>query len=263
MTIAALPAIELINVEKRYYHYEHQTTTLQEYFMRSIRRQAIHVRSAHYQLSNVNLQVEAGESIALIGHNGSGKSTLLRLMAGIYPPTTGTIIRRGRIVAVIELGSTFQPTLTGRENVRLYAAALGVSKREANEHMDEILDFSGVVEFADVPMKYYSSGMKSRLAFSIAISAQPDVMLLDEILAVGDAEFALQCTERLAEFRARGGTIVFASHSLKEVRDVCQRALWLDGGVVQAVGPVDTVTALYEAQVQTSWDAGLLLTDVG
>jgi ABC-type polysaccharide/polyol phosphate transport system ATPase subunit len=254
---SALPAIELINIEKRYYVYEHRTTTLQEFFMRSLRREAIHVRQAHYQLSNVNLCVAAGESVALIGHNGSGKSTMLRLMAGIYPPTNGTVIRRGRIVAVIELGSTFQPTLTGRENIRLYAAALGVSKREANEQMEDILDFSGVSEFADVPMKYYSSGMKSRLAFSIAISAQPDVLLLDEVLAVGDAEFALQCAERLADFQARGGTIVFASHSLTAVRDLCQRALWLDGGVVQAIGPVDAVTRLYEAQVRASWDAGL------
>ncbi len=258
MATPALPALELINIEKRYYHYEHRTTTLQEYFMRSVRRQAIHVRSAHYELKHVNLRVESGESVALIGHNGSGKSTLLRLIAGIYPPTGGKIIRRGRIIAVIELGSTFQPMLTGRENVRLYAAALGVSKREANEQMEGILEFSGVADFADVPMKYYSSGMKSRLAFSVATSAHPDVLLLDEVLAVGDAEFALLCAERLAEFQARGGTIVFASHNLAAVRDLCQRALWLDGGVVQAVGPVESVTDLYESRVQASWDAGLL-----
>lgn len=259
MAADALPALELINIEKRYYHYEHRTTTLQEYFMRFVRRQTIHVRSAHYQLSNVSLRVEAGEAVALIGHNGSGKSTLLRLIAGIYPPTSGTVIRRGRIVAVIELGSTFQPMLTGRENVRLYAAALGVTKREANEQMEDILDFSGVAEFADVPVKYYSSGMKSRLAFSVATSAHPDVLLLDEVLAVGDAEFALLCTERLAEFQARGGTIVFASHNLTAVRELCQRALWLDGGVVQAVGPVDTVTRLYESRVQATWGVGLSL----
>lgn len=254
MTTRQLPVIEMRNVEKRYYHYEHRTTTLQEYFVRTLRRQSIHVRSAHYHLSNVSLQVEAGESIALIGHNGSGKSTLLRLMAGIYPPTDGTVIRRGRIVPVIELGSTFQPTLTGRENIRLYAAALGVSKRDAYEHMDEILAFSGVDEFADTPLKYYSSGMKSRLAFSIAMAAYPDVLLLDEILAVGDAEFALQCQERLDAFRYSGGTMVLASHNLEAVRKLCHRAIWLDGGTVRAIGNVDDVTRQYESAVQSSWE---------
>jgi ABC-type polysaccharide/polyol phosphate transport system ATPase subunit len=253
VTSAELPAIELIDVEKRYYVYEHRTTTLQEYFMRSLRRQSIHVRHAHYRLSNVNLRVESGESVALIGHNGSGKSTLLRLMAGIYPPTAGTITRRGRIVAVIELGATFQPTLTGRENIRLYAAALGISKREADARMDDILDFSGVRDFADMPLKYFSSGMKSRLAFSIATSARPDVLLLDEVLAVGDAEFAMQCTARLADFQAHGGTIVFASHSMVAVRTLCQRAVWLDAGGVLAIGPVEEVTRRYEEQVQASW----------
>lgn len=254
MATSQLPVIELRNVEKRYYHYEHRTTTLQEYFMRTLRRQSIHVRSAHYHLSNVSIQVAFGESLGLIGHNGSGKSTLLRLMAGIYPPTDGTVIRRGRIVPVIELGSTFQPTLTGRENIRLYAAALGVPKREAYEHMDAILAFSGVEEFADTPLKYYSSGMKSRLAFSIAMSAHPDVLLLDEILAVGDAEFALQCQERLDAFRNGGGTMVLASHNLEAVRKLCHRAVWLEGGSVRAIGSVEDVTRQYESAVQSSWD---------
>ncbi|MEQ1690964.1 MAG: ABC transporter ATP-binding protein, partial [Gemmatimonas sp.] len=242
MASPAQPAIELIAVEKRFYHYEHRTTTLQEFFTRSLRRESIHVRSSKYHLSNVSFQVEAGESLALIGANGSGKSTLLRLIAGVYPPTSGQVIRRGRMVAVIELGSTFQPTLTGRENVRLYAAALGISKQEVEWRMDDILDFAGVVDFADVPMKYYSSGMKSRLAFSIATSARPDVLLLDEILAVGDAEFSIQCYERLREFKADGGTLVLASHDLSATRDLCTRALWLERGYVRAVGPVDTVS---------------------
>lgn len=254
--MSSLPAIELQAIEKRFYHYEHRTTTLQEFFTRTLRREAIHVRSSKYHLADVSLQVEAGESLALIGANGSGKSTLLRLMAGIYPPTSGRIIRRGRMVAVIELGSTFQPTLTGVENVRLYGAALGISKRELEWQLDHILDFAGVTEFADVPMKYYSSGMRSRLAFSVATSARPDILLLDEILAVGDAQFAIQCYERLREFQSAGGTIVLASHDLGASRDLCQRALWLEHGRPRMIGLVDDVSRAYTEQVQA--DAGLL-----
>ncbi len=253
MTALQPPAIELVNVEKRFYHYEHRTTTLQEYFVRTLRRQAIHLRRARYHLSDVSLRIEAGEAVALIGHNGSGKSTLLRLMAGIYPPTSGSISRQGRIIPVIELGSTFQPTLTGRENIRLYAAALGIPKHEAVAHTDSILGFSGVEAFADTPLKYYSSGMKSRLAFSIAMSARPDVLLLDEILAVGDESFKLQCQERLKAFRVRGGTMILASHDLESVQDLCQRAVWLDGGRIRAVGTVDEVTRQYEAHARASW----------
>jgi ABC-type polysaccharide/polyol phosphate transport system ATPase subunit len=254
-----LPAIELIGVEKRFYHYEHRTTTLQEFFTRTLKRESIHVRSSKYHLSNVSLQVEPGEALALIGANGSGKSTLLRLMAGIYPPTSGRIIRRGRMVAVIELGSTFQPTLTGMENVRLYAAALGISKQEVEWHMEEILHFAGVVEFADVPMKYYSSGMRTRLAFSIATSARPDILLLDEILAVGDAQFAIQCYGRIRAFQDSGGTIVLASHDLGASRELCQRALWLEHGQPRMIGPVEDVSRAYTEQVQAA--AGLLTVD--
>jgi ABC-2 type transport system ATP-binding protein len=250
------PALELIAVEKRFYHYEHRTTTLQEFFTRTLRREAIHVRSSKYHLADVSFQVEPGESLALIGANGSGKSTLLRLMAGIYPPTSGRIIRNGRMVAVIELGSTFQPTLTGVENVRLYAAALGISKRELEWQLDHILDFAGVTEFADVPMKYYSSGMRSRLAFSVATSARPDILLLDEILAVGDAQFAIQCYERLREFQSAGGTIVLASHDLGASRDLCQRALWLEHGRPRMIGRVEDVSQAYTEHVQAA--AGLL-----
>ena len=249
MSSTAQPALELIAVEKRFFHYEHRTTTLQEFFTRALRRESIHVRSAKYHLADVSFQVEAGESLALIGSNGSGKSTLLRLVAGIYPPTSGQVIRRGRMVAVIELGSTFQPTLTGRENVRLYAAALGITKSELNWQMDDILDFAGVGEYADMPMKYYSSGMISRLAFSIATAARPDVLLLDEILAVGDANFAIQCYERIRQFLAEGGTLLLASHDLSAIRDLCQRAIWLEHGQIRAVGPVDSVSRAYTEHV--------------
>ena len=249
MTVAPLPSIELINVVKRFYHYEHRTTTLQEFFARVLRRQSIHVRSSRFHLAGVSLRVDAGDSVGLIGHNGAGKSTMLRMMAGIYPPTEGTVIRRGYMVAIIELGSTFQPTLTGIENIRLYAAALGFSRRETDERTDAILAFAGLEASRDVPMKYYSTGMKSRLAFAVASSAEPDVLLLDEILAVGDGEFRYQCYNRVHRFQANGGTMVLASHDMAAVRDLCRRAVWLEAGRVRASGDVDEITAAYEAEM--------------
>jgi ABC-type polysaccharide/polyol phosphate transport system ATPase subunit len=246
MAPTAQPVIECIDVVKRFYHYEHRTTTLQELFTRALRRKPIHVRSPIFHLTGINLRVERGESVALIGANGSGKSTMLRLMAGIYPPTEGTVIRYGRTVAIIELGSTFQPALTGVENVTLYAAALGFTRREVAERIDDIFAFAGVEEFRDVPLKYYSSGMRSRLAFSIASSARADVLLLDEIMAVGDEEFRYRCTERLRAFRADGGTMVIVSHDLEAVRIMCTRAVWLEHGVIRSSGPVDEVVDAYQ-----------------
>jgi lipopolysaccharide transport system ATP-binding protein len=243
-------AIECRGVVKRFYHYEHRTTTLQEFFMRTVMRKPLHERTAHFHLEGLDLSVARGESVALIGHNGSGKSTALRLIAGIYPPTEGTIRTTGRLVAVIELGATFQPELTGLENAELYAAALGMTRRESATRLPEIVAFAGIGEFADVPLKYYSSGMRSRLAFAIAICTEPDTLLLDEVLAVGDAEFRVKCIERLSGFRARGGTLVVVSHDAESVRSMCTRGIWLDHGVVRLDGPIDDVLRAYEEHIE-------------
>jgi ABC-type polysaccharide/polyol phosphate transport system ATPase subunit len=173
-------------------------------------------------------------------------------MAGIYPPTQGAVIQSGRMVPIIELGSTFQPSLTGAENVLLYAAALGMSRREVLDQMDGIFRFAGVEEFRDVPLKYYSSGMGARLAFSIASCARADVLLLDEILAVGDAQFKDRCIERLHAFRDGGGAMVVVSHDLSQIRDLCTRAVWLEAGRIRDVGPADQVADAYEATVLAS-----------
>ena len=239
-------AIECRGVVKRFYHYEHRTTTLQEFFMRTVLRQPIHVRTAYFQLSNLDLRVERGESVALVGHNGSGKSTALRLIAGIYPPSEGRVVTAGRVVAVIELGTTFHPDLTGRENVELYAAALGFSDAEIVARYPDILAFADIGDFIDVPMKYYSSGMKSRLAFAVAICAEPDVLLLDEVLAVGDEAFRTKCLERLRQFHARGGTLVVVSHDLDTVRAMCSRVVWLENGAVRRSGPAGEVLDEYQ-----------------
>lgn len=243
-------AIECQGVSKRFYHYEHRTTSITELVVRAVRGQPVHVRHPAFELDTFNLVVERGESVALIGANGSGKSTVLRLMAGIYPPTTGTIRHTGRMVAVIELGTTFQPELTGAENVRLYSAALGVARREIQRREQPIFDFAGIGEFADVPLKYYSSGMRSRLAFSIAVCADPDTLLLDEVLAVGDAEFRSRCEAKLADFQASGGTLVVVSHDAESVRTLCTRGVWIDHGVTRMDGPIDDVLAAYAGTVE-------------
>jgi len=231
---------------KRFYAYEHRTTSLQEFVTRRLTRKA-ETPLPKFHLAGIDIRVDRDESIALIGANGSGKSTVLRLMAGIYPPTQGQVIQNGRVVPIIELGSTFQPSLTGAENVLLYAAALGMNRREVHDQMDGIFRFAGVEEFRDVQLKYYSSGMRSRLAFSIASCARADVLLLDEILAVGDAAFRDRCIERLHAFRATGGAMVVVSHDLGQVRELCTRAIWLEHGRVREEGPVEQITYAYEA----------------
>lgn len=242
-----LPVIECHGVVKRFHAYEHRTTSLQEFFTRRLRRGSDPLYSPPFHLAGIDLTVVRDEAVALVGANGSGKSTVLRLIAGIYPPTEGRVIRRGRIVPIIELGSTFQPSLTGEENVALYAAALGLTRRDVVENMDGIFHFAGVEEFRDVPLKYYSSGMRSRLAFAIASCAHADVLLLDEILAVGDAEFRGRCYRKLHAFREAGGAMVIVSHDLDQVRELCTRAVWLEHGRVREVGPTNQIADAYEA----------------
>jgi ABC-type polysaccharide/polyol phosphate transport system ATPase subunit len=243
------PAVACRSVTKRFYHYEHRTTSLRERFIRTVRRRPIHVRRAHFSLEQFNLVVQPGESVALIGPNGSGKSTALRLIAGIYLPTEGVVETCGRIAAIIELGVGFNPELTGAENVSLYAAVIGLSRTEIAERFDEIVAFADLGQFIDEPVKYYSSGMQARLAFSVAVCVRPDILLVDEVLAVGDQEFRRRCLERLESFRANGGTLIVVTHDLGGVKDMCSRAVWLDDGRIIADGPSADVLAQYEASV--------------
>jgi ABC-2 type transport system ATP-binding protein len=241
------PAVELRDVSKRFYYYEHRTKSLREFFIRRVLHRPLHVRRAHFTLSDVNLRIEAGEVVALIGHNGSGKSTALRLVAGIYLPSEGTIETNGRIASVIELGAGFHPELTGAENLSLYAAVLGLGRRELALRFNEIVEFAEMRDVLDTPLKYYSSGMEARLAFSVAVCLEPDILLLDEVLAVGDETFRQRCLERLKSFHARGGTMIIVSHELDQVAALCSRAVWLDRGQVRLDGDVQTVLAAYRA----------------
>lgn len=241
------PLLECRGVVKRFHAYEHRTTSLQEFFTQRFLRNAAPVPVPRFHLSGIDIAVHRDESVALIGANGSGKSTVLRIMAGILPPTEGRVIQHGRVVPIIELGATFQPSLTGEENVALYAAALGLMRRDVLQHMDGIFEFAGIEEFRHVPLKYYSSGMRARLAFSIASRVRADVLLLDEILAVGDAEFKERCVARLAAFRDAGRSLVVVSHDLSQVRELCTRAVWLEHGRIRDMGPVDQITEAYES----------------
>ncbi|MBV8902864.1 MAG: ABC transporter ATP-binding protein [Acidobacteriia bacterium] len=207
------------------------------------------LRGAHrerfYALKHVSFILEKGESLAVIGHNGAGKSTLLGLVAGLAKPDSGSVEVYGRIAALLELGSGFHPDLTGRENVSLNASLLGLTREQTKASFDSILDFSGIADFIDEPLRTYSSGMMMRLAFSIAVNVDPDILLIDEVLAVGDAAFQAKCFDRIREFRHAGKALVCVSHGAGMIRELCDRAIWLDHGELVTEGSVDKVLAAY------------------
>jgi len=199
-----------------------------------------------WALRDVSFEVKEGEALGIVGHNGAGKTTILRILSSITSPTQGEITVRGRLAALVEVSSGFHPELTGRENVYLHGAMLGMRRAEIRRKLDSIIDFSGVGQYIDVPVKRYSSGMYVRLGFSIAAHLDPDVLLLDEVLAVGDAAFQAKCLERIAELRKKGRTIVFISHDLAAVYRLCDRALLLNHGRVQMDGPARSVIDHYQ-----------------
>jgi ABC-type polysaccharide/polyol phosphate transport system ATPase subunit len=201
-----------------------------------------------YALRNVSFRVEDGESLAIVGSNGAGKSTLLSLAARLTMPDQGQVVVNGRLAALLELGSGFHPDLTGAENLVLNAALLGLSKRKTNELFDKIVEFSGIGEFIDDPLRTYSSGMVVRLAFSIALQCEPDILLVDEVMAVGDAAFQEKSKAALASFRRAGKSMLFVSHVASAVRDMCDRALWIDHGSVMMDGAVDEVLDAYQGR---------------
>ena len=203
-------------------------------------------------LDGVSFEVAPGETLGVIGANGSGKSTLLKLLAGIVRPTRGSVDVRGRLAALLELGAGFHPELSGRENVEITGLLLGLTKKEIAARFDEMVSFAGIAEFLDAPVKTYSSGMAVRLGFSIAAHSEPDVLLVDEVLAVGDEAFSHRALEKLSEFERAGRTLVFVSHDLALVAERCRRALWLDAGRLRADGPAAETVHRYRAHVAGS-----------
>jgi len=203
-------------------------------------------RQEFWAVSNVSFEVPHGEALGIIGHNGAGKSTILKLLSNITTPTSGEIMINGRLSALIEVGSGFHPELTGRENIYLNGSILGMGRREIAEKLDSIVDFAGIRQFVDTPVKRYSSGMYVRLGFSIAAHLDPDILLLDEVLAVGDAAFQAKCLQRINELRQVGTTIVFISHDLGAVERVCDRVLLMQRGEIAASGSPSEVIAEYQ-----------------
>lgn len=201
-----------------------------------------------WALRDVDLEIVAGTSVGLVGANGSGKSTLLKVIGGIIQPNGGTVERRGRLAALLELGAGFHPDLTGRENVFLNGSILGLSQKQTADYFDSIVEFSEIGEFIDTQVKFYSSGMYVRLAFAIAVHVDPDILLVDEVLAVGDEPFQAKCMNKIREFQREGRTIVFVSHSAAQIEDLCDRVIVLSHGVVVYDGETERgIAALRES----------------
>lgn len=200
-------------------------------------------------LRGIDLKVPKGQCLAVIGRNGAGKSTLLSILARVYLPSEGLVEVEGRLAPLLELGAGFHPDLSGRENVMFNSMILGLGRAEALARTPAVLAFSGIEQFADAPVRAYSSGMLARLGFSVAVHVDADILVVDEVLAVGDAEFEAKCYERIEQFRAEGGTIIFVSHDLDAVSRVADRCVWLKDGVVHEDGDVGQVIAAYRASV--------------
>lgn len=219
-----------------------------EYITRLLNRQLFF--HEFYALKDIDLTVRQGESWGIVGKNGSGKSTLLKLIAGILRPYRGQVSITGRIAPLLELGAGFDHELTGRENIMMNGLILGMTKTEIVNLFDDIVAFSELEQFLDVPLKNYSSGMKSRLGFAIATSTKPDILIADEVLATGDQDFHAKCEVRIRELLESGTTLLFVSHEPDAVRRLCSKALWLNEGTVQMVGDVDEVVTAYESNAK-------------
>lgn len=225
-------AVEVNDVSVCFNLSKEKIDTLKEYVIKLFKRKLLF--EEFWALTDVSFKIEKGESVAIIGLNGSGKSTLLKIIAGVLKPTHGKVLTKGTISPLIELGAGFDPDLTARENIFLNGSILGYNKKLLNEKLNEIIDFSELGEFVDVPIKNYSSGMVARLAFSIATIVKPEILIVDEVLSVGDFLFQEKCQDRMKDMMEDGVTILFVSHSISQVQKICSRAIWLEKGKVKA-----------------------------
>jgi ABC-2 type transport system ATP-binding protein len=226
------PAVSVRNVTKNFRLYHEKNQYLKTALLRGRRARFDEFRA----LSDVSLDIPHGSTFGIIGSNGSGKSTLLKCLTGILTPDSGSVDVHGKVAALLELGSGFHPDLSGRENVYLNGAILGMSHRELEDKFDEIVDFAGLKQFIDTPVKNYSSGMTVRLGFAIAINVNPEILIIDEVLAVGDDEFQLKCYEKIDQFRRAGKTIIIVSHGLGDIQRICDEVAWIEKGVLKRVG---------------------------
>lgn len=238
-------AVEIKDVSMRFNLAKERVDNLKEWVVRKLRGHGVSF-DEFWALKDISINIPKGDSFALIGSNGSGKSTLLKIISGVLTPTRGTVKVHGSIAPLIELGAGFDMDLTGRENVFLNGAILGHSKEMMEEKYDEIIEFSGVKEFEDVPIKNYSSGMMARLGFSIATIVKPDILIVDEILAVGDAAFQEKCSQRMENMMKGGTTVIMVSHSEENVRRICRHAAWINKGKLMYVGEAAEALEKYD-----------------
>ena len=234
-------AIEVRDITKSFKVYMDRSNNVKDFLIHKNRRRN-EVRDV---LKGISFDVKKGEAVGLIGRNGCGKSTTLKLLTRIMYPDSGSIEMRGRVTSLIELGAGFHPDMSGRENIYINASIFGLSKKEIDRRLDGIIDFSELGNFINVPVRTYSSGMYMRLAFSVAISVDADILLVDEILSVGDAAFQSKCMAKINEIKAAGTTIVLVTHSMSQVTEVCDRAIWLNDGLIAAEGPCREVAGRY------------------
>ncbi|MCI8562549.1 ABC transporter ATP-binding protein [bacterium D16-51] len=237
-------AVHVNDVGMRFRLNHERVDNLKEYAIKFLKRDLKY--NEFWALKEINFKIRKGERLGVLGMNGSGKSTLLKMVSGVLKPTTGTVQTRGVIAPLLELGAGFSKEYTGRENIYLYGAVLGYSKEFLDEKFDEIVDFSGLGEFIEVPIKNYSSGMKARLGFSIATVVEPDILILDEVLSVGDKKFRKKSENKIMSMFDQGVTVLFVSHSLEQVQRLCNKAIILDSGRLVAKGPVHEVASIYK-----------------
>lgn len=233
------------DISMRYLMTYDRIQSIKEYIVQMLRGKIKY--EEFWALKNVSFEVERGEVVGIIGHNGAGKSTLLKVISGILKPTGGELEVHGNVVPMLELGSGFDHDLTGRENIFLNGSILGYSEKYLKEKYDQIVEFSELGKFIDVPIRNYSSGMLMRLAFSIATVVQPEILIVDEILAVGDAAFQEKSKTRMLELMGGGTTVLFVSHSLEQIREMCDRVIWLEHGQIKAIGATKEICDAYEA----------------
>lgn len=238
------PIITVENVSMRFNLSSEKHESLKEYFLAAVKGK-LHF-DEFYALKDINITVNKGDFFGLVGLNGSGKSTLLKVIAGVYKPSTGAAVRKGVIAPLIELGAGFDMDLTGRENIYLNGAVLGFTPKFIAEKFDEIVDFSELREFLDVPLKNYSSGMVSRIAFAIATITDPDILIADEILSVGDFLFQQKCEKRMQQLLEKGTTVIFVSHSIEQVERLCNKVAWLEKGKIRMMGDTQAVCEEYK-----------------
>lgn len=239
----AQPIIEVKNVSMMFNRSSEKIDSIKEYFVRLMKHQLMF--EEFWALKDVNLTIEKGDSVGIVGLNGSGKSTLLKIIAGVMKPTKGTVKVCGSVAPMIELGAGFDMDLSARENIYLNGAVLGYSRNEMNQKAESILDFAELWEFVDVPLKNYSSGMVARLGFSIATAHTPDVLIVDEVLGVGDYKFQEKCEKRIHEIVETGATVLFVSHSIQQVEKLCKHVLWLEKGRQVMYGDMTDVCQKY------------------